>query len=102
MAMRKSAGLRATARALVSCDERLRRVLCFSCRRQGCATLPPGASACLVGHKACREACREDCPMTKSAAVLTFSNTVSGQYSFWDDFATMIGDGLRRRGVENI
>jgi glycosyltransferase involved in cell wall biosynthesis len=40
--------------------------------------------------------------MIGRAAVLTFFNTVSGQYSFWDDFATMIGEGLRRRGVENI
>src|SRR5262245_27251413 len=40
--------------------------------------------------------------MTRSAAVFTFSNTISGRYSFWDDFANMIGDGLKRRGIESI
>jgi glycosyltransferase involved in cell wall biosynthesis len=36
------------------------------------------------------------------SAVLTFFNTISGQYSFWDDFAHMIGRRLRDVGVENI
>jgi glycosyltransferase involved in cell wall biosynthesis len=36
------------------------------------------------------------------AAVFTFFNTISGQYSFWDDFATLVGEGLRRRGIENL
>lgn len=36
------------------------------------------------------------------AAVFTFFNTISGRYSFWDDFATMVGEGLRRRGIENL
>ena len=40
--------------------------------------------------------------MKEPAAVFTFFNTVSGQYSFWDSFATMIQDGLRARGIENI
>jgi glycosyltransferase involved in cell wall biosynthesis len=38
----------------------------------------------------------------KSAAVVTFFNTTSGQYRFWDEFATMIGERLRPKGVENI
>jgi glycosyltransferase involved in cell wall biosynthesis len=40
--------------------------------------------------------------MKKPTAVFTFFNTISGQYSFWDSFATMIHDGLRLRGIENI
>src|SRR5262245_59090027 len=36
------------------------------------------------------------------AAVLTFFNTISGQYSFWDEFATLIGERLARHGVDNV
>jgi len=35
-------------------------------------------------------------------AVFTFFNTTSGMYAFWDDFARMVGEGLRRHGVENV
>jgi glycosyltransferase involved in cell wall biosynthesis len=38
----------------------------------------------------------------KKAAVLTFINTVSGQYRWWDEFPAMIGDALRRASVEHI
>lgn len=38
----------------------------------------------------------------RPAAVVTFFNTTSGQYRFWDEFATMIGERLRPKGVENF
>lgn len=38
----------------------------------------------------------------KPAAVLTFFNTISGQYGFWDEFPAMIGERLGRSGVEHI
>src|SRR5262245_8348523 len=38
----------------------------------------------------------------KRTCVITFFNTTSGQYRFWDDFATGIGARLRKHGVENI
>jgi glycosyltransferase involved in cell wall biosynthesis len=37
-----------------------------------------------------------------AAAVLTFFNTTSGMYAFWDDFARMIGERLARLGVDNV
>jgi glycosyltransferase involved in cell wall biosynthesis len=38
----------------------------------------------------------------KKAAVLTFINTTGGQYRWWDEFPSLIGEGLRRSGVEHI
>ena len=38
----------------------------------------------------------------KPAAVLTFINTSSGRYRWWDEFPAMVGEGLRRAGVEHI
>ncbi len=36
------------------------------------------------------------------AAVLSFINTTSGRYRWWDDFPAMIGERLQRAGVEHI
>jgi glycosyltransferase involved in cell wall biosynthesis len=38
----------------------------------------------------------------KKAAVLTFINTISGQYRWWDEFPAMIGQGLGKAGVEHV
>jgi len=38
----------------------------------------------------------------RPAAILTFINTISGRYRWWDEFPAMIGEGIRRAGVEHV
>lgn len=38
----------------------------------------------------------------KRAAIISFFNTTSGHYRWWDDFAAMIGEGVRQHGVEHV
>jgi hypothetical protein len=36
------------------------------------------------------------------AAVLSFFNTVSGAYRWWDEFPARIGEGLRQFGIAHV
>lgn len=38
----------------------------------------------------------------RPAAVLTFINTISGRYRWWDEFPALIGESLRRSGIEHV